>query len=1476
MRGSFRWAETLAVVALLALVVTLVVALGPSSPVGADSRLGAAVASPPDSDQDGGQAPDPVAGSPDPEDSAPAEVPDPPKSDPIPPDVLKAVADTETHPEGVPVFAIASPEAAADIAFQEVFGALSPLGRGMYHTVLTGDDVETLGDLEGYRLVLEKEVSLDPPAEDLESPYSFSSTENRTVPSLDPALSSVRKNNGNLQGQGQVIAVIDSGINTSAAGLSSKVTKCVDFVKAPDNVMYEDDEENLYFGFEVYPSHYSCASGSKRDPNGHGTHVASIAAGASNTKAKSVMGVAPSAKLIDLRVLGKSGGGSGWDIYEAMWWVLINHDAYGIDVVNMSLGFDESESEVDPVFDVLVNWLVADGVFVSVAAGNAGDASSTIYSPGTAVFGTTVGAATVTSEGSSLANYSSQGPLPTGDGIDLLAPGTNILAARSPASGKGTTIAMSGTSMATPYVAGLAALLLQQDPDRVPGGAWCYYDEDTCPHGVHTATMTNGAEDAMQTSDWFDAGSDELSGRGLVSASKSLLGEAVPAASSVELTFQPDSPTLIEVPPHSSPVTLTIVTDMPLIDHPSYSRTTEFTWIDDTGGTSMAKALCTPRRYEWTGTCESGLFGGYVRVSTFVSPASATPMWLQVRVPDDMEARVVAPGLDESLIVSSGVLVGDVVLDENGDATVEVTLTYDTSGETVFAIDPALGLEVPESVTIPAGSAGTSATFDVSLADGYTPPAAGGSTRVVLRGGGSIIGMARVAFPASESPAGLITADGNAIDMGELYAGSSVVSVSDTGVVVGASAQPGIGRDTESGLEVGPYAVAPDSTDAQPLEIVQSTVSAIDVYGVSSDGSTAVLGQAPTGGGIFAGDHDLRLITFAHDIATGENTEIGTSITLPRAGEVHLNLDGSRVAYVANGSLADPFYDNLRRIYVQDLDPSTPPVLLASGLSPTNKPRIIGVTDTQVLVEIVSGSKNYLRKYSLASPGSYSSVSLGGLHGSITMNGDGTAVAYRMTGTSDKLTCLRLSDNKKYTISWKSHRPVSDTVRAGSNCSYVVAALSSSTSSKPPSTGAQLVRITTKNARTTLAVNSGRRIDAEWVTGPSGQQVVTISPYQYEAGDVNGMVDLYRGAWGSPTAQNLAVPTVSGTTIVGSTLSTTQGEWQPIPDKYTYQWRRNGAAISKATKSTYTLTSSDRGKAITVTVTVHRSGHAPTSVTTAPTSAILGKFSQGKSAISGTVGVENTVKASVGTWSPKPSSYTYQWRRDGVPIDGATGSSYTLVPDDAGTQLTLAVTAHKSGYASSTKVTPAKAVPLYYSATPELTVDGAGTIGSTLTAVPGDWEPGPVSISYQWKRNGASISKATKSTYKLTSSDLNKNITVTIKVSKSGYGTVYRTSAPVKGLYALTSTPTPTIDSPEELALLGHELTAVPGTWGPGTVALAYQWLRDGEPIEGATSITYTVVGADADSEISVRVTGSRSSYKSVAVTSDPITSPPV
>jgi hypothetical protein len=83
-----------------------------------------------------------------------------------------------------------------------------------------------------------------------------------------------------------------------------------------------------------------------------------------------------------------------------------------------------------------------------------------------------------------------------------------------------------------------------------------------------------------------------------------------------------------------------------------------------------------------------------------------------------------------------------------------------------------------------------------------------------------------------------------------------------------------------------------------------------------------------------------------------------------------------------------------------------------------------------------------------------------------------------------------------------------------------------------------------------------------------------------------------------------------------------------------------------------------------------------------PTAAVPKAFVMVKPTIAGTLKVGKTVSAVTGTWSPTPSSFTYQWRRDNVPIAGATKSTYKIVAADAGHALSVFVTGHKPGYYS--------------------------------------------------------------------------------------------------------------------------------------------------------------------------------------------------
>ncbi|HEY3544970.1 MAG TPA: CHAP domain-containing protein, partial [Propionicimonas sp.] len=151
-------------------------------------------------------------------------------------------------------------------------------------------------------------------------------------------------------------------------------------------------------------------------------------------------------------------------------------------------------------------------------------------------------------------------------------------------------------------------------------------------------------------------------------------------------------------------------------------------------------------------------------------------------------------------------------------------------------------------------------------------------------------------------------------------------------------------------------------------------------------------------------------------------------------------------------------------------------------------------------------------------------------------------------------------------------------------------------------------------------------------------------------------------------------------------------------------------------------------------------------------------------------------------------------------------------------------------------------------------VSGTPRVGTSLTATAGNWLPMGASFRYQWMVGNAAVVGATSTTYVPTASDLGKAVSVRVTASKPGYTTNQSTSARTNVLPALVlSGPTPTISG---VARIGAQLTAVPGTWGPAPVSLAYQWLRNGVAVGGATKATLVLGSADLGAVVSVRVTG--------------------
>lgn len=248
--------------------------------------------------------------------------------------------------------------------------------------------------------------------------------------------------------------------------------------------------------------------------------------------------------------------------------------------------------------------------------------------------------------------------------------------------------------------------------------------------------------------------------------------------------------------------------------------------------------------------------------------------------------------------------------------------------------------------------------------------------------------------------------------------------------------------------------------------------------------------------------------------------------------------------------------------------------------------------------------------------------------------------------------------------------------------------------------------------------------------------------------------------------------------------------------------------------------------------------------------------------VTGTAAVGKLLTAVPGTWSPSPVALAFQWLRSGVAVPGATAASYRLSAADAGTSVSFQVTGSKPGYSSVQLTSPAVEVARTLTATPKPRITGSARPGSTLTASPGEWGPSRVALRYQWRRSGVAIPGATRKSYRITTADAGRVLTVTLTGSKPGYSSVSKTSAGMPIARKLTRIPTPAISGTGKVGLT---LSAAAGKWGPSGVTLRYQWKRSGRPIAGATSSRYRLVRADAGKSITVTVTGVKSGYGSVS-----------
>lgn len=323
-----------------------------------------------------------------------------------------------------------------------------------------------------------------------------------------------------------VVAVLDSGVDPTHVDLDGgKVLKSMHCADLP------------------------CISGAI-GTGSHGTHVGSIIAGEGEANPAN-RGVAPGAALVNVDV-GMDAGANQSAVDAGLEWILANKDTYGIDVMNASLASTGLTDGTDST-SRLINRAVAAGISTFVSAGNAGPAAATVSSPGVAKFALTVGAMNDLQDadyntplGFNLAPFSSRGP--TSDGRtkpDIAAPGVHITAAEYGYYGNNwshTSYAThSGTSMSSPFAAGVGALMLDADPSLVSAGTACAGDDTSveCNDGVVDASMSFPLKDKLQQTalDWGPAGPDSEYGFGRLDAYA-----AIDAASALVGTGGPGVP----------------------------------------------------------------------------------------------------------------------------------------------------------------------------------------------------------------------------------------------------------------------------------------------------------------------------------------------------------------------------------------------------------------------------------------------------------------------------------------------------------------------------------------------------------------------------------------------------------------------------------------------------------------------------------------------------------------------------------------------------------------------------------------------------------------------------------------------------------------------------------------------------------------------------------------------------------------------
>ncbi len=431
-------------------------------------------------------------------------------------------------------------------------------------------------------------------------------------------------------------------------------------------------------------------------------------------------------------------------------------------------------------------------------------------------------------------------------------------------------------------------------------------------------------------------------------------------------------------------------------------------------------------------------------------------------------------------------------------------------------------------------------------------------------------------------------------------------------------------------------------------------------------------------------------------------------------------------------------------------------------------------------------------------------------------------------------------------------QPSSVTITAGQTATFSVTATGAAPLSYQWSQNGTAISGATSSSYTTPAET----------TSASGAQFTVVVSNSVGSATSNAATLTVNPAPVAPsiTAQPSNVTITAGQT---ATFSVTATGTAPL----TYQWSQNGSAITGATSSSYTTpaeTTSASGAQFTVVVSNSVGGATSNAATlTVNAAPVAPSIATQPSSVTITAG--QTATFSVTATGTAPLSY--QWKKNGTSITGATAASYTTPAEttaDSGAQFTVVVSnsvGNATSNAATLTVNPAPVAPSITAQPSNVTITAGQTATFSVTAT------GTAPLSYQWSQNGSAISGATSSSYTTPAETTSASGAQFTVVVSNSVGSATSNAA------TLTVNPAPVAPSittqPSSVTITAGQ-TATFSVTATGTAPLSYQWKKNGTSITGATAASYTTAAettADNGAQFAVLVSNSAGSITSNAAT---------